>query len=44
VALGPDLPALFANDEALAVELLAHAEREADRCGVCRCGRPIARG
>ena len=30
VALGPDLPALFANDEALAAELLAHAEREAD--------------
>jgi len=30
VALGPDLPALFANDEALAAELLAAAEREAD--------------
>ena len=30
VALGPDLPALFVNDEALAVELLAASEREAD--------------
>ncbi len=30
VALGPDLPALFANDDALADELLDHAEREAD--------------
>ncbi len=30
VALGPDLPALFANDDALAAELLAHSEREAD--------------
>lgn len=30
VALGPDLPALFANDERLAAELLEHSEREAD--------------
>ena len=30
VALGPDLPAMFANDEALAAELLALGEREAD--------------
>jgi leucyl aminopeptidase len=30
VALGPDLPALFVNDEALAAELLAAAGREAD--------------
>jgi leucyl aminopeptidase len=30
VALGPDLPALFVNDEALAAELLAASEREAD--------------
>jgi len=30
VALGPDLPALFVNDDALAAELLAAAEREAD--------------
>jgi leucyl aminopeptidase len=30
VALGPDLPALFVNDEKLAAELLAHSEREAD--------------
>jgi len=30
VALGPDLPALFVNDERLAAELLAAAEREAD--------------
>jgi len=30
VALGPELPALFANDDALAAQLLAAAEREAD--------------
>jgi leucyl aminopeptidase len=30
VALGPDLPALFANDDGLAAELLEHSEREAD--------------
>jgi leucyl aminopeptidase len=30
VALGPDLPALFANDDALAAELLEHGQREAD--------------
>jgi leucyl aminopeptidase len=30
VALGPELPALFANDDVLAAELLAHSEREAD--------------
>jgi leucyl aminopeptidase len=30
VALGPDLPALFANDDALAVDLLAAGERLSD--------------
>jgi leucyl aminopeptidase len=30
VALGPDLPALFANDDALADELLAGGEASAD--------------
>ena len=30
VALGPDLPALFVNDERLAAELLAHSGHEAD--------------
>jgi leucyl aminopeptidase len=30
VALGPDLPALFVNDDTLAGELLEHSEREAD--------------
>jgi leucyl aminopeptidase len=30
IALGPDLPALFANDEALAAELLAAADSVAD--------------
>ncbi len=30
VALGPDLPALFVNDEALAAQLLAAADRSAD--------------
>lgn len=30
VALGPDLPALFANDDALAEDLLAHGKRRDD--------------
>jgi len=30
VALGPDLPALFSNDETLAAELMQAADREAD--------------
>jgi leucyl aminopeptidase len=30
VALGPELPALFVNDDALAAELLDHSQREAD--------------
>ena len=30
VALGPDLPALFVNDDSLAAELMASSEREAD--------------
>ena len=30
IALGPDLPAMFANDEGLAAQLLAAADRETD--------------
>jgi leucyl aminopeptidase len=30
IALGPDLPALFANDEGVAAQLLAAADRESD--------------
>ena len=44
VALGPELPALFCNDDALAAELLARRRRRPPtRCGGCRCGGPIAR-
>jgi leucyl aminopeptidase len=38
IALGPDLPALFANDDALAADYLAAGARPATRCGGCRCG------
>jgi leucyl aminopeptidase len=38
VALGPELPVLFANDEKLAAKLLAKAEAATIRCGACRCG------
>jgi leucyl aminopeptidase len=35
IALGPDLPALYSNDEALAAKAGA---QQRDRCGACRCG------
>ena len=39
VALGPDLPPLFVNDEALADRpARRRAPRPATRCGGCRCG------
>jgi leucyl aminopeptidase len=41
-ALGPELPALFANDDALAAELLEHGEREADPMWRLPLWRPYA--
>ena len=38
VALGPDVPALFCNDDASAEALLKSAREREDRCGACRCG------
>ena len=44
VALGPDLPALFANDDVLAAELRGRgATQSATRCGGCRCGTAMTR-
>lgn len=43
VALGPELPATFCNDEALAAELLRHAEAEADPLWRLPLYRPYAR-
>jgi leucyl aminopeptidase len=37
VALGPDLPATFTNDDALADDAIAAGVAIADRCGACRC-------
>jgi hypothetical protein len=50
VALGPDLPALFCNDEAIAASYLAAGERSADRVWrmplwrpyLCHLNSPIA--
>ena len=42
VALGPDLPALFCNDDELADGLLAAGTRSTTRCGACRCCAAIA--
>jgi leucyl aminopeptidase len=41
VALGPDLPAMFANDDAVAADLLAAGDAAPTRSGGCRCGRAI---
>ena len=39
VALGPDLPPFYTDDDALAAELARHARsRAAIRSGACRCG------
>ena len=44
VALGPDLPALFANDEALAGRTARRRRSAAPtRCGACRCGTAMTR-
>ena len=43
VAVGPELPALFTPDDALADDLLRHGRRSSStRCGACRCTRPIS--
>ncbi len=43
VALGPDLPALFATDEALGQAWAMAGLPEGTRCGRCRCGRRMPR-
>ena len=43
VALGPDLPAFFTDDDALAAELMRHGWPRTIRCGGCRCGGPTRR-
>jgi leucyl aminopeptidase len=42
VALGPELPVLFSNNDAVAAALLEAGTVEAIRSGACRCGNPIA--
>jgi leucyl aminopeptidase len=39
VALGPELPAMYANSDATAESLMRHAGARPTRCGTCRCGR-----
>ena len=40
VALGPDLPPFYTNDETLAADVARMREaRRTIRCGACRCGR-----
>jgi len=41
VALGPDLPALFCNDEKLAADYLLAGNRPRTACGACHCGARI---
>ena len=43
VALGPDLPALFANQDELAGSIESAARRSRTRCGGCRCGSLMTR-
>ena len=43
VALGPDVPAFFTDDDALAGELMRYAASENDPFGGCRCGAPTRR-
>ncbi len=43
VALGPDLPAMFCNDEALAADLMRHAAAEADPMWRLPLWRPYAK-
>ena len=44
VALGPDLPPFYTNDETLAEASPLTRKRRTIRCGECRCGRPTIRG
>ena len=44
VALGPDLPPFYTNDETLALDVARCASRRTIRCGDCRCGRPTIAG
>ena len=45
VALGPDLPPFYTNDETLAADVAAASRgRRTIRCGGCRCGRPTIPG
>ena len=44
IALGPDLPALFSNDDGLADELAKAAQGcRRPSCGGCRCGMPMTK-
>jgi leucyl aminopeptidase len=43
VALGPDVPPFFTDDDGLASALAQCAARETTRCGGCRCGGPTRR-
>ena len=43
VALGPDLPPFYTDDEALAADLARHAAAENDPLWRCRCGGPTKR-
>lgn len=42
MALGPDLPPLYTDDEALAEGVLGAGRAVGDPCGGCRCGPAIA--
>ena len=45
VALGPDLPPFYTNDETLGRDCRARTRRgRTIRCGACRCGRPTIPG
>jgi len=44
VALGPDLPAMFCNDEKLASSCSTAAKKRRIRCGNCRSGSRIKNG
>ena len=44
VALGPDVPPFFTDDDALAADLAARRRRASPtRCGACRSGTPTSR-
>ena len=43
VALGPDLPPFYTDDDALAGAIADHAARARDPAGACRCGAPTTR-